>query len=698
MSWYLPILMIVSALLCGLVGWHIGDHAAAIALTIAGPLMILGIHDLYKHKHAVLACTLLTALAGGYFWRLEGFLIGGMLAFCFSVSVNDFLIKRNAVLPTIATVSAITWYLAFHYSSAVVALVSALISTLIMIGIWDYWFQHKHAIRRNFPLIGWCRYGFELIGDELRQYWFMSDTEERPYDRERRRYIYRSAKGVNNNLGFGTSRSYRDVGELHLLNTMFPTPDDLDNFNRLPPLVIGKRRKHPYHCTWPINISGMSWGSLSAEAVMALSSGAKMADIHMVTGEGGLTPYHLNGVDISILPEEKLTRSLFKFFNLITFGRVKSTNNLKTDNIGGGKVLLQLGPAKFGFRKMISDAVKSSPEEREFRKHYSNELDLEKLEETLKKDQIIGIEIKLQQGGKPGMGGKLPKEKITDEIAHWRGIPKDVDCYSPNAWKEFNDVPSMFAFIKKLQDLTGKPVGIKIAMGQDNYFRQIAGQMKDTGDGPDFITIDGGEGGTGAAPVALADTMGLPILHTIPRADTILREYGVRDEVVLIASGQIATGSDIAIAMALGADAVNIGRGNLLAEGCIMAKKCHTNHCPVGITTQDPHYRRGFSPQNKFIRVANYNRVLQRELLLILRSVGVDTPWELTRHHVSVVTSPMEEKIMAELYPYPDGSDGKRHPVLGDLPPDNPDICDTYGPKPLKVVNGRVVKTAFKNE
>jgi glutamate synthase domain-containing protein 2 len=254
-----------------------------------------------------------------------------------------------------------------------------------------------------------------------------------------------------------------------------------------------------------------------------------------------------------------------------------------------------------------------------------------------------------------------------------------------NAREQFSPSELLLVFITILQELTGKPVGIKIVVGQEKDLREIARLIKATGRGPDFITIDGGEGGTGAAPVALADTMGLPILHAIPKVDTILREAGVRDEVVLIGSGQIAKGSDVAIAIAMGVDMVNIGRGNLIAEGCIMARRCHTNTCPVGVATQDPRLRRGLDPEDKYVKVANYNLVLQRELLMICRSVGVNHPWEMTRHHLSVVTSPMVEKNMAEIHPYPDGSEGKRNPVLGALPPDDPEHNDQFGPKLIKI-------------
>jgi glutamate synthase domain-containing protein 2 len=209
--------------------------------------------------------------------------------------------------------------------------------------------------------------------------------------------------------------------------------------------------------------------------------------------------------------------------------------------------------------------------------------------------------------------------------------------------------------------------------------------MKETGEAPDFITVDGGEGGTGAAPVSLADRMGMPILHAIPVVDNILREFGVRNNTVLVASGQIAKGDDVAIAIAMGADMVNIARGNLLAEGCIMALRCHTNQCPTGITTQDPRLRRGLNPLDKYVKVANYNMVLQRELLMFMKSAGVATPWQLTRGHLSVVTSPMVEERMDKIHPYADGSNGERNLPLGPLPADDSSKIDRFGPKLIQI-------------
>ncbi|MBZ0185930.1 MAG: FMN-binding glutamate synthase family protein [Candidatus Obscuribacterales bacterium] len=679
---------VIAGLLAGLVGWHVGEHPAAFAFTLGGILAATAVRDILRNKHAILAGTLLAATAGWYFFNFEGLALGSILAFCIQLAVNDFALKKNALLPIAAAITFIAWCGGFWFFNPMSGLIFALIGFLTVIGIDDYFLQRKHSILRNFPLLGWFRYGFELIGDELRQYWFMSDREERPYDRDTRRYIYRSAKGVNNNLGFGTSRPYRDVGEIHMLPTMFPTPDVIELGNRLPPLVIGKRRRTPYQCAWPINISGMSWGALSAEAVMALASGAKLADIHILTGEGGLTPYHLDGVIKRPARGVMIRHHLKQLAHVASFKLVAKPELPEREIIGGGKIIVQLGPAKFGFRQCLTDTL-SGTAERGLRKNWTNKLDWRKIALLSDNDQIVGIEVKLQQGGKPGQGGKLPKEKITEEISEWRGIPMDKDCYSPNAWEEFNNVTTMFEFVAKLQEATGKPVGIKIAVGQESFIEEIARMYQEAGDGPDFITIDGGEGGTGAGPVALADHMGLPILHAIPKVDNILRAHSVRDEVVLIASGQIAKGSDVAIAIALGADAVNIGRGNMIAEGCIMAKRCHTNTCPVGIATQDPRFRRGLDPEDKYVRVGNYNIVLQRELLMILKSIGVRTPWELTRHHLSVVTEPMVEKTMAEVHPYPDGSKGERNPILGEVPANNHDNLDRFGPRLVKISGKR---------
>ncbi len=709
MFWFWTILSLASGLLAGLFGWHIGGHPTAIAFTAGGVLAVFAIHDIQKHKHALLAGTLLTGIVGWYFGGGEIAVLSALLAFPLQLMVWEFSLKKSLVLPTLLAGSFIAWWLGWHFDGPVTGLISALITFLAMVGIEDHWLQRKHSIRRNFPIIGWCRYGFELIGDELRQYWFMSDTEERPYNRDTRRFIYRSAKGINNNLGYGSSRDYRAVGEIHIMPTNFPVSERLHRGNRLPPLVIGKRRRIKYHCPWPINIAHMSWGALSEESVMALSSGAMLANIHMGTGEGGLTPFHLDGV-IRRIPNKVWLRYYKQMLlHHVSFHHFAKPAVPVGEVVGGGRIVLEIGPAKFGFRKALKDAFRTigvayengkpidqADLKRLAKAYYLNGLDIDLLRELAEKDELVALDfekvkkvmssdqivagmLKLAQGAKPGQGGKLPKEKITAMLAAWRGVPMDKDCYSPNAWDEFKDPETLFLVIRMLQDLTGKPWGIKIVLGQEEELHAFAELYKKYGDGPDFIVVDGGEGGTGAAPVDLADHVGLPILHAIPEIDNILRSHGVRDMVVLIAAGQIAKAADVAIAIALGADMVEIGRGNLISEGCIMAKRCHTNTCPVGVATQDPRLRRGLDPEDKYVKVANYNMVLQRGLLMILKAAGVRHPWELNRHHLKVVVAPMQEVHMDKLHPYPD--EGKRNVELGEIPADDPEHNDRFGPK-----------------
>ena len=524
-------------------------------------------------------------------------------------------------------------------------LLLVLAAIAVVVGICDR-IQNVHALRRNYPFIGWGRYIFESIGDELRQYWFLPDEKVRPFDREKFKDLVRTGKGLHNEIGFGTERDYNAPGEIHLLPSMFPISHK-EGINKVPSIVIGKARRNPYVCPSPINISGMSFGALSEEAVRALSSGALMADIHMLTGEGGLTPYHLEGARAHIPFKSRIAWALARSLSTVAPRYWKRPPKLQGNKIGGGRIIVQIGPAKFGFR--TTDGA----------------FDWKKIEEVAKNDQIVGFEIKLAQGAKPGLGGLLPAKKITLEIADIRGIPMGKDCLSPNSWDEFNDVPSLMVFITRVQELTGKPVGFKMVGGKPDFIREVASWMKLNKQGPDFITLDGGEGGTGAAPLAHADSVGLPIMHAIPMVDNALREYGVRDEVVLIASGKIATSADIAVHIALGADMINMARGFLIGGlGCIQAGQCQKNTCPTGIATQDKNLRRGLDPTVKFVRVANLANGRNKELLSLIKSCGKRNPWELTRHDASIVVEPGKEMSLAERFPYPEGDDGKRNPIL----------------------------------
>jgi glutamate synthase domain-containing protein 2 len=467
--------------------------------------------------------------------------------------------------------------------------------------------QKDHAILRNFPILGHARYAIEMLGPELRQYLYMGDREEKPFDRVTRSYIYATAKAQNNKIGFGTQRDYTALGEVHFLHSMFPVPE-----KRMPktftPLVIGPKRRNPYFCTARIGIADMSFGALSQEAIQALRKGATLAGIHMCTGEGGLTDYHLDE---------------------------------------DGLVMAEIGPGKFGYRTL------------------DGQLDMDKVRKVAALKQVVSFHLKLSQGAKPGAGGMLPKEKITEEIARIRGIRMGEDCISPNSWDEFSDIVSLCAVLTMLQEETGKPVGIKIAVGDKRYIELLALYMQITGNGPDYIILDGGEGGTGAAPMMLADHVGMSIEHALPMVDNIFRKFGVRDDVTIISSGKVATPADIARHLAKGADLVHIARGFMLSIGCIMALKCHTNHCPTGIATQDPWLRHGLDPQRKGIRAYNYANGLAKELLILMSTMGVTETWQLRRRMFVMVTEPGVVRPLdsKHLYPYPVGRDGPRNPV-----------------------------------
>jgi glutamate synthase (ferredoxin) len=692
MFWIIAVL--VSMLLSALAGWSIGGVGAALFMGAMGTLLSLAVRDISKHRHSILAGSLLAGVAGTWMGGLCVGVPAGLLGFLVLLAIHDYLLKKDAILPVGLAIMLVIGCTVFGVidgttaTRGAVGTVASIIGFLVWVGIYDFHLQKKHTIRRNFPIIGWCRYGFELIGDELRQYWFMGNLAEWPYNRKTRRYLYQSGKGINNNLGFGTEEPYRQVGKLHLLQEGTAIRDR-DFGTTLPRLVIGGKRRTPWIPSHPIGIAHMSFGALSEEAVRALSSGGKLADIHMGTGEGGLTKYHTEGVIKPVPFKAKLRyyRQL-AFWNTLGFRRSATRpTEPKGEVVGGAKIVIEIGPAKFGFRRFVMDPF-VGPKGREFRKLWSNDFDWDKFAEVMKNEQYIAVEVKGGQGAKPGQGGKLPKEKITPEISEIRGVPMDEDCYSPNAWDEWDTPEGLIEFGEKLAAVCGKPWGYKTPLGMDKFIRGIARVKKETGKGPDFITIDGGEGGTGAAPVVLADSVGLPLLHAIPKVDNILREYGVRDNTILIGSGQLAKGDDIIQAIAAGCDMVHIARAFLIGGlGCIMALRCHTNRCPTGIATQDARLRRGLDPVDKYVRVYNYASVLQREILMICKAMGVRTPWELTREHVSVVVAPLVSKTMAEVVPYPDGDNGKRNHQLAPAlaPTETPHIHDERGPRLIKL-------------
>ncbi|MFA7248913.1 MAG: FMN-binding glutamate synthase family protein [Dehalococcoidia bacterium] len=469
-----------------------------------------------------------------------------------------------------------------------------LVSALGAVAVWDM-VQTTHAILRVYPILGRLRYLIEEIGPELRQYIVTNDLEERPYDRARRSWVYIAAKGKDSAVGFGTQHDLAAPGQYHFLPSPFPVlhaeaPEDAR------PHVIGPHRPRPFATRHRVGIAPMSFGALSEAAVRALALGAAEAGIYINTGEGGLSPYHL---------------------------------------AGGGDVIFQIGPAKYGVRTPAGD------------------LDWARLREIGQHPQIRAVEIKVGQGAKPGKGGILPGAKVTAEIAAIRGIPQGEPSLSPNRFAEFASVPELVDFVERVKAEVPVPVGVKIVLGDPAFPDALARALAEEGRGPDYVSVDGAEGGTGAAPMSLTDHMGLPLQDALVVVDDAYRRWGVRDRITIIGAGRLVTGADVAHTLALGADLVNIGRGFLFSIGCIQALRCHTNSCPTGVTTQNAWRQRGLVPTEKRSRVANYARAVQEDLMVVTRSLGLHSPGDLAREHLEVVVAIGQRMRASDLYPYP---------------------------------------------
>lgn len=454
--------------------------------------------------------------------------------------------------------------------------------------------QTKHAVRRNFPVIGRGRYWMEHIGVFFRQYFFAMDREEMPFNREQRSYVYRAAKRDDTTLAFGSTRNLHETGTIMFANCAFPTmrKDAVETRK----IEVGPYTKTPYRTSALFNVSGMSYGALSKVAVEALSKGSAKAGAWMNTGEGGLSSYHLSG---------------------------------------GGDIVFQIGTAKYGVRDEegnLSDA---------------------KLKELAAKDNIRMFELKLAQGAKPGKGGILPGEKVSEEIAKIRGIKVGEDSISPNRHPEINDLDSLLDTINHVRSVTGKPVGIKTVMGSFEWLEQMLEKIHERGieNAPDFITIDSGDGGTGAAPMSLMDYMGLPIWESLPIVVDKLNGYALKDRIKIIASGKLITPADVAWALCMGADFVVSARGFMFSLGCIQALQCNKNTCPTGITTHDPKLQRGLVPSDKAERVANYIEHVVYEVGVIAHSCGVKEPRELNRSHAIIVQDNGRPSAMSQIYP-----------------------------------------------
>ena len=483
----------------------------------------------------------------------------------------------------------------FHVSLGVL---SALIIALVLI----YFYvrditQKRHTVLRNYPIIGRLRFFFEDLGEYFRQYFFLGDREEMPFNRATRAWVYRMAKNEGGILGFGSTYDLNQSGALVFVNAAFPVLDG--EHEPTPPLVIGDGWcEKPFSTRSLINVSGMSYGAISKPAVQSLSHGAAKAGAYMDTGEGGLSPYHLEG---------------------------------------GCDVIYQIGTAKYGVR----DA--------------HGRLDPDKLRQMAAHENVRAFEIKLSQGAKPGKGGVLPAAKVTEEIAKIRGIPAGQDSLSPNRHPETSNMDELLAMVEQVREITGKPVGIKTAIGGWQFMNELAATVNRRGlqSAPDFLAIDGGEGGSGAAPQALADHMALSINEALPRVVDALIENGLRERIKVIASGKIITPAKVAWALACGADVVNSARGYMFALGCIQALRCHQNSCPTGITTHDPKLQRGLDVENKAERVAAYTRNMNKEVEMIAHACGLKHARELRREHVRIVQPNGQSMALNMLYPYP---------------------------------------------
>jgi len=488
----------------------------------------------------------------------------------------------------------------------------AFTAVVLCVALYDV-LQRKRPVLRIFPVVGHVRYLLMELGPELRQYIVAQNREELPFNRSEREWIYRSANGENNYFGFGTDDQVYGIGYPVIKHSVFgpsekPYTGGHHEKSQIPcakTVGLAHGRKFPYRPPSIVNVSAMSFGALGKHAVSALNQGAKLAGCYQNTGEGGCSRFHRFGAD----------------------------------------VVFQIGTGYFGARTakgfdldVVTRLVADVP-------------------------QIKMIEVKLSQGAKPGKGGVLPGIKVNAEIAAARGVTIGEDCVSPNNHAEFRTVDQMIDFIERIAAATGRPVGIKSAIGQLDFWHELADRMKTRGAGPDFITIDGKEGGTGAAPLAFADHVALPYRVAFPRVYKIFSDADLADDVVFIGSGKLGFGDRAIVALALGADMVNVAREAMLAMGCNQAQRCHTSYCPTGITTQRWWLERGLDVPRAAKRVQGYVETFRAELEALTHAAGYGHPGEFTPHDVEVSAGPGTFKSLYEIYGY----DKKQH--APDRPP-----------------------------
>tara|TARA_B100000945_G_scaffold319365_2_gene326404 strand:- start:1642 stop:3213 length:1572 start_codon:yes stop_codon:yes gene_type:complete len=496
-------------------------------------------------------------------------------------------------------------------------MLTLVVAILVLIAIRDVT-QKKHSILRNFPLIGHLRYLLETIGPELRQYIVTSNNEERPFSRDQRRWVYASAKLQNNYFGFGTDKDV-ELSPNHLVikHSAFPISTLRKNELGYDPLhsipaakVLGRHRdrKHKFRPESIVNISAMSYGSLSSAAVESINRGCEQSQCLHNTGEGGISPFHMHG----------------------------------------GKLIWQLGTGYFGAR--AADGGFSE----------------EKFRQTLEKaaGKVKAIEIKFSQGAKPGLGGMLPGAKVTPEIAKIRGIPVGKDCASPAFHSAFSNVDEMLDFIEGLAEISGLPVGIKSAVGEISFWDELISQMISGTRGVDYIAIDGSEGGTGAAPLAFSDHVALPFKLGFTRVYRRFEEAGLADAIFFMGSGKLGFPESGLLALSLGCDALSIAREPMLAIGCIQAQQCHSGHCPTGVATQNKWLMRGLDPTLKSNRLANYLITLRKEIMQLTHACGFEHPAQITPSQFEIADARYGSQNVADIFNY---EDDWGHPAQTDI-------------------------------
>jgi len=464
---------------------------------------------------------------------------------------------------------------------------------VLVVGLLDV-SQKKHAVRRNFPVIGNFRYFFEAIRPEIMQYFIESDIDGAPINRMFRSLVYQRSKNQMDTTPFGTKMDVYKVGYEWMNHATFISSAVA---SRQPPRITigGKDCRHPYASSL-LNISAMSFGALSKNAVLAMNKGAKIGGFAQNTGEGGISDYHLEN---------------------------------------GGDLIWQIGTGYFGCRKKDGSFCANT-----FR---SNAL----------LPSVKMIEIKLSQGAKPGHGGILPAIKNTPEVARYRHLEPFIAIHSPPLHSAFSDAAGLLYFIQKLRQLSdGKPVGFKFCASGEDDFRQMCQQMVNTGIYPDFITVDGGEGGTGAAPVEFSNSLGMPLRDGLALVNDLLEAYGLREDIKLLASGKIITGFHMARILALGADVCYSARAMMMAAGCIQALRCNSNTCPVGVATQQERLVRGLDVADKSIRVANFQEKTVESLMQLSIAAGLSSPEDIERRHIFRRISTTRVKTYAQIYPF----------------------------------------------